>query len=54
MSRTNADLVRLRLASQHLAASSLGSPAEVVAWFGAVQAQDTRRPDGRWGCAPED
>jgi Winged helix DNA-binding domain len=46
MIRTNADLVRLRLANQHLAASSLGSPAEVVAWFGAVQAQEY--PAARW------
>ena len=46
MSGTKADLVRLRLANQHLATASLGSPAEVVAWFGAVQAQEY--PAARW------
>jgi hypothetical protein len=34
------DLVRRRLASQHLAKPSLAAPAELVHAFGAVQAQD--------------
>jgi hypothetical protein len=38
--RTTADLVRRRLANQKLATSTLRSPADVVAWLGAVQAQD--------------
>jgi hypothetical protein len=35
-----ADLVRLRLSNQRLARASDGNPEDVVAWFGAVQAQD--------------
>ena len=46
MNRTTGDLVRRRLANQNLAASTLGSPADVVAWFGAVQAQEY--PAARW------
>ena len=46
MNRTTEDLVRRRLANQNLAASTLGSPADVVAWFGAVQAQEY--PAARW------
>ena len=46
MNRTTVDLVRRRLANQNLAASSLRSPADVVAWFGAVQAQEY--PAARW------
>jgi len=38
--RTTADLVRRRLVNQKLAASTHRSPADVVAWLGAVQAQD--------------
>jgi len=38
--RTTADLVRRRLANQKLVTSTLRSPAEVVAWFGAMQAQE--------------
>ena len=38
--------MRRRLANQHLATSTLGSPAEVVAWFGAMQAQEY--PAARW------
>ena len=37
---TPADLRRRRLHSQHLAASELDDPADVVRWLGAVQAQD--------------
>ena len=46
MSRTTADIVRQRLANQKLAASTLRSPADVVAWLGAVQAQEY--PAARW------
>jgi len=35
-----ADLQRLRLASQGLARATFAGPEDVVAWFGAVQAQD--------------
>jgi len=38
--RTTADLVRQRIANQKLATSTLRTPAEVVAWFGAMQAQE--------------
>jgi winged helix DNA-binding protein len=34
------DLIRRRLANQRLTRSSLRKPADVVAWLGAVQAQD--------------
>ncbi len=37
---TNTDIAAQRLNSQHLAHPDFGSPAEVVRWFGAVQAQD--------------
>ncbi len=46
MNRTTVDLVRRRLANQNLAASSFRSPADVVGWFGAVQAQEY--PAARW------
>jgi hypothetical protein len=38
-------LVR-RLRNQQLAASACRTPADVVGWFGAVQAQD--QPGARW------
>ena len=44
--RSTEDLVRLRLANQKLVTSALRSPAEVVAWFGAMQAQEY--PAARW------
>ena len=37
---TNAEIARQRLYHQHLAAADFETPGEVVAWFGAVQAQD--------------
>lgn len=40
MSRPTADLIRRRLANQKLAASTLRTPVDVVAWLGAVQAQE--------------
>src|SRR5437879_13522612 len=36
----NSDLARWRLRSQHISQPTLRSPGEVVAWLGAVQAQD--------------
>ena len=39
---TDAELRRRRLARQQLTGRGLGSPAEVVRWLGAVQAQDYR------------
>ena len=36
----SSDLARLRLRSQHISRPTLQTPAEVVAWLGAVQAQD--------------
>jgi hypothetical protein len=36
----NSDIARLRLAGQRISAPSFEKPAEVVAWLGAVQAQD--------------
>jgi hypothetical protein len=36
----NAAIAVRRLQNQHLAAPALATPGEVVAWFGAVQAQD--------------
>lgn len=44
-----AAIVRERLASQRLTGSVLREPREVVAWFGAVQAQDF--PGARWAVA---
>lgn len=37
---TPAEILRLRLENQALARASFRNPAEVVAWFGAMQAQD--------------
>lgn len=37
---TNSDIARLRLHNQHIANSTFEHPADVVAWLGAVQAQD--------------
>lgn len=37
---TNAQIARQRLWNQHLIAADFETPGEVVAWFGAVQAQD--------------
>jgi hypothetical protein len=37
---TNSDIARLRLHNQHIANSTFERPADVVAWLGAVQAQD--------------
>ncbi|GAB3265539.1 winged helix DNA-binding domain-containing protein [Larkinella harenae] len=37
---THADIIRYRLYSQQLAQPTLATPAEVVAWFGAVQGQE--------------
>lgn len=34
------DIPRLRLHNQRLSGWKLGTPAEVVGWLGAVQAQD--------------
>ena len=42
-----AELRRRRLARQHLAGRGLATPAEVVRWLGAVQAQDLR--GALWG-----
>ena len=46
MSLTTEDVLRRRLANQKLVASALSSPADVVAWFGAMQAQEY--PAARW------
>jgi hypothetical protein len=46
---TDAELRRRRLARQHLTGRGLASPAEVVRWLGAVQAQDYR--GALWGIA---
>lgn len=46
MPRTTADLVRRRFANQKLTTTTLRSPGEVVAWLGAVQAQEY--PAARW------
>jgi hypothetical protein len=43
---TSNDLVRLRLARQHLARPAFRSPLDVVSWLGAVQSQDY--PSARW------
>ena len=40
------DIARLRLAAHRIADSSFASPAEVVEWMGAVQAQDMKM--ARW------
>jgi Winged helix DNA-binding domain len=37
---TPADVIRLRLANQRIAQATFKKPSDVVAWFGAVQAQD--------------
>ncbi len=43
------EIVRRRLGSQRLIGPALAGPAEVVRWFGAVQAQDY--PGAMWGIA---
>ncbi|HYY90136.1 MAG TPA: winged helix DNA-binding domain-containing protein, partial [Chloroflexota bacterium] len=43
---TPSDVLRLRLANQHLASQRLTDPTQLVAHFGAVQAQDL--PSARW------
>jgi hypothetical protein len=40
------DIARIRLHNQQIAHSSFRTPGEVVAWMGAVQAQDF--PGGKW------
>ena len=37
---THSDLARQRLLNQHIARPRFAKPAEIVAWLGAVQAQD--------------
>jgi hypothetical protein len=37
---TSSDIARLRLHNQHIARATFEKPSEVVAWLGAVQAQD--------------
>src|SRR5262245_28258490 len=37
---TNSDIARLRLHNQRIAGATLERPADIVAWMGAVQAQD--------------
>lgn len=37
---TPLDIARLRLSNQRIASSTFGKPGDVVAWLGAVQAQD--------------
>ncbi len=37
---TSSDIVRLRLHTQHIAGARFEQPGDVVAWLGAVQAQD--------------
>ena len=44
---TPQDIARLRLARQQIAQPSFATPAEVVAWLGAVQAQDYA--GAKWG-----
>jgi hypothetical protein len=41
------DIAQLRLRSQQIARSAFRSPADVVGWFGAVQAQEYR--ESLWG-----
>ncbi len=41
------DLIRRRLANQRLSRSSFRTPADVVAWLGAMQSQDY--PGAKWG-----
>jgi hypothetical protein len=43
---TDSDIVRRRLYNQHLARQSFKEPHEIVAWLGAVQAQDY--PAAKW------
>ncbi len=37
---TNSDIARLRLHNQHIARTTFDQPSDVVAWLGAIQAQD--------------
>src|SRR5262249_57865845 len=37
---TSSDIARLRLHNQHIAGATFEQPGAVVAWLGAVQAQD--------------
>ena len=49
MSRVSPDLQRIRLRNQRLAGPRFRTPAEVVGWFGAVQAQEYAA--ARWAVA---
>lgn len=40
------EIVERRLHAQHLSGAPLSTPAEVVGWFGAIQAQDY--PGAKW------
>src|SRR5262249_29365815 len=40
MTTINSDIARLRLHNQHIATATSERPGDVVAWLGAVQAQD--------------
>ncbi len=46
---TNGSIAQARLRNSRLAGPGLATPAEVVGWFGAVQAQDV--PGSLWGIA---
>jgi hypothetical protein len=43
------DLVRRRMANLLLSTSQARTPAEVVQWMGAMQAQEINSGNGRWG-----
>lgn len=43
---TTSDIVRYRLHNQQVSQQAFGEPEEVVAWLGAVQAQDY--PAAKW------
>ncbi|MGB8647384.1 MAG: winged helix DNA-binding domain-containing protein [Anaerolineae bacterium] len=43
---TTSDIIRQRLNNQQITSTDFATPNEIVAWFGAVQAQDY--PGGKW------
>jgi len=49
LAREKHDLMRRRLHNQRLAGSEFTTPEQIVAWLGAVQAQDY--PGAKWGVA---
>ena len=48
---TVVEIARQRLHNQRIIQAKFTRPGEVVAWLGAMQAQDYASAGGRWACA---